>query len=291
MSWFRLVFFATVAAALAAWLARSPEGGTCLECVLVTQEAGMEERGEHTLKVVTLNTWGLWLASKKRWRRMDCLGQYLSKTAAVGGALLQQHGSAAARYWEGLWAGCSRPRPPASRLPTGRSHTKQASPPIAGVQDVVVLQEVWVRDDVALLREHAARGPLRHAAHFQGGAIGAGLVVLSRHPILEVGPQAGVRPAAVCGRCPVLKANLMQERAGGCARGVRGRGCVWCAQHLLPAAQLLLALIAAGGVPPVCGKGRSSPRPQWGLLRRSVVAAWRPGACAAAAPLAEAPGT
>lgn len=211
MSWSRLVFFATVVAALAAWLARSPEGGTSLECVLVTQEAGMEERGVNTLKVVTLNTWGLWLASKKRRRRMDCLAQYLSKTAAVGGALLQQHGSAAATYWAGLWAGCSLPCPPASRLPAGRSHTKQPPPPIAGVQDVVVLQEVWVHDDVALLREHAARGPLRHAAHFQGGAIGAGLVVLSRHPILEVGPQAGDGPAAVCGRCPVFELACIWE--------------------------------------------------------------------------------
>lgn len=48
------------------------------------------------------------------------------------------------------------------------------------------LQEVWVHSDAALLRAEAAKGALQHAVHFQGGAIGAGLLVLSRHPILEV---------------------------------------------------------------------------------------------------------
>lgn len=41
-----------------------------------------------------------------------------------------------------------------------------------------------------LLREQAALGTLQYAVHFQGGAIGSGLMVLSRHPILEVGPAA-----------------------------------------------------------------------------------------------------
>ena len=52
---------------------------------------------------------------------------------------------------------------------------------------MVFLQEVWVRTDAQLLTEAAAQGGLMHAAHFQGGAIGSGLLVLSRHPILEVG--------------------------------------------------------------------------------------------------------
>ncbi|GAB4818425.1 hypothetical protein N2152v2_005471 [Parachlorella kessleri] len=87
------------------------------------------------LEVLTLNTWGLWLVSKRRQQRFQLLAQQLRKTSA----------------------------------------------------DVVFLQEVWVRADAQLLTEQAALGVLQHAAHFQGGAIGSGLLVLSRHPILEVG--------------------------------------------------------------------------------------------------------
>lgn len=38
------------------------------------------------LKVETLNTWGLWLVSKKRRQRMLCLAQHLKQSDAVGAA-------------------------------------------------------------------------------------------------------------------------------------------------------------------------------------------------------------
>ena len=49
--------------------------------------------------------------------------------------------------------------------------------------DVVLLQEVWVRADAELLQRSAAAGQLPHAFAFRGGALGPGLLLLSRHPI------------------------------------------------------------------------------------------------------------
>jgi sphingomyelin phosphodiesterase 2 len=50
---------------------------------------------------------------------------------------------------------------------------------------VVLLQEVWVDDDAQLLIRAARGAGLIHATHFRSGIFGAGLVTLSRHPILR----------------------------------------------------------------------------------------------------------
>lgn len=52
--------------------------------------------------------------------------------------------------------------------------------------DVVALQEVWVAADAALLRQAAAEGALPHSHLFSSGAIGSGLLLLSRWPITAV---------------------------------------------------------------------------------------------------------
>jgi hypothetical protein len=39
------------------------------------------------LEVLTLNTWGLWLVSKKRWRRMQHLARALAASSAVSGQI------------------------------------------------------------------------------------------------------------------------------------------------------------------------------------------------------------
>ena len=48
------------------------------------------------------------------------------------------------------------------------------------VQDVVLLQEVWVSADAEHLKACARRAGLRHSMHFQSGVFGSGLVTLSR---------------------------------------------------------------------------------------------------------------
>ena len=53
-------------------------------------------------------------------------------------------------------------------------------------QDVVLLQEVFVRADVSLLIAAAAKGKLVHAHFFNGGMLHGELLMLSSHPILAV---------------------------------------------------------------------------------------------------------
>ncbi|KAL4444071.1 hypothetical protein ABPG75_011808 [Micractinium tetrahymenae] len=52
--------------------------------------------------------------------------------------------------------------------------------------DVVLLQECWVEADVEALRQAGAEGRLPHSHHYSSGAIGSGLLLLSRFPIAEV---------------------------------------------------------------------------------------------------------
>jgi sphingomyelin phosphodiesterase 2 len=48
------------------------------------------------------------------------------------------------------------------------------------LQDVVLLQEVWVDSDVEMLVAYARTAGLEHAIHFKAGMFGSGLVTLSR---------------------------------------------------------------------------------------------------------------
>ncbi len=45
---------------------------------------------------------------------------------------------------------------------------------------------MWVLRDVQLVTRAAAEGGLAHSFHYQSGAIGSGLLLLSRHPIVDV---------------------------------------------------------------------------------------------------------
>jgi sphingomyelin phosphodiesterase 2 len=51
--------------------------------------------------------------------------------------------------------------------------------------DVLMLQEVWVAADVELLRQAGAEGGLPHSFQFLSGAVGSGLLLLSRFRIVQ----------------------------------------------------------------------------------------------------------
>lgn len=57
--------------------------------------------------------------------------------------------------------------------------------PCGSLQDVVLLQEVWVEQDAKLLLECGKAGGLVHGMHFKTGMLGSGLVTMSRFPIQE----------------------------------------------------------------------------------------------------------
>lgn len=67
----------------------------------------------------------------------------------------------------------------------------------------MLLQEVWVDADAIMLIRAARRAGLVHATHFRSGVFGAGLVTLSRWPIVRHAfwkyAASGFASALACG--------------------------------------------------------------------------------------------
>eukprot|EP00878_Enallax_costatus_P034654 GHUV01038440.1.p2 GENE.GHUV01038440.1~~GHUV01038440.1.p2 ORF type:complete len:122 (+),score=40.74 GHUV01038440.1:259-624(+) len=82
-------------------------------------------------------------------------------------------------------------------------------------EDVVLLQEVWVDADAQALIKAGKAAGLLHCTHFRSGMFGAGLVTLSRHPIIRHQfwryAAAGFASSVTCGDYYAGKGAL-QER-------------------------------------------------------------------------------
>lgn len=74
-------------------------------------------------------------------------------------------------------------------------HTTQQHPqnhPSLPTTGAHLSKQVWVLADVERLRQAGAEGgALPHSFHYQSGALGSGLLLLSRYPIAEVGACQG----------------------------------------------------------------------------------------------------
>jgi len=55
----------------------------------------------------------------------------------------------------------------------------------SGKYDVIGLQEIWSRDDWMLVSGLARDGGLKFSTYYPSGAIGSGLGIISRYPILD----------------------------------------------------------------------------------------------------------
>ncbi|GLI59624.1 hypothetical protein VaNZ11_001490, partial [Volvox africanus] len=80
--------------------------------------------------------------------------------------------------------------------------------------DVVLLQEVWTDEYVTLLKDAAAEAGLVHATTFDGGVLGAGLLLLSRFTFTDV----AFRPYSVRGEAGALQGEAMAGKGIGYAR-------------------------------------------------------------------------
>ncbi|KAH9814293.1 Endonuclease/exonuclease/phosphatase [Melampsora americana] len=72
--------------------------------------------------------------------------------------------------------------------PHSRSHSNSTKILIddkTGTYDVVALQELWVYHDFLVIRDRAKEGGLVYSKWFHSAALGAGLAILSRYPIVE----------------------------------------------------------------------------------------------------------
>jgi len=103
-------------------------------------------------RIVSLNVWGLWIVAKQRKERIQAIGDWLTSTSRPNSISSD--------------AGLANKDPSAS-------------------YDVVCLQELWVRSDAEYLRHRAKESGLQYSRYFSSGALGSGLMILSRRPILS----------------------------------------------------------------------------------------------------------
>ncbi|EFJ41576.1 hypothetical protein VOLCADRAFT_107631 [Volvox carteri f. nagariensis] len=94
--------------------------------------------------------------------------------------------------------------------------------------DVVLLQEVWSEEYVALLADAAAAAGLAHVTTFDGGMLGAGLMVMSRFPIIDV----VFHPYSVRGEPGALQGEAMAGKGIGYARVQLPHGSGSTAAHI-----------------------------------------------------------
>ncbi|GAA6009355.1 hypothetical protein JCM11491_004288 [Sporobolomyces phaffii] len=114
----------------------------------------MLESTEPTLKVLSLNCWGLWLVANKRRQRLEAIADWIANSAG-----------------------------PAPSRASYHSDSSEPGPGPALGYDVIALQELWVHSDFTLVADRAKAAGLVHSKFFFSGAIGSGLAILSRHPI------------------------------------------------------------------------------------------------------------
>ncbi|KAG2431750.1 hypothetical protein HXX76_009246 [Chlamydomonas incerta] len=86
--------------------------------------------------------------------------------------------------------------------------------------DIVFLQEVWTPEYVRLLSDAGAEAGLTHSTTFDGGVFGAGLLLLSRHPITDL----AFRTYSVKGEPGALEGEAMAGKGIGYARVVLPTG-------------------------------------------------------------------
>ncbi|GAA5878786.1 hypothetical protein JCM3774_005071 [Rhodotorula dairenensis] len=109
------------------------------------------------LRVLSLNCWGLWLLADKRRQRIAAIADWIANSASHQ-ARTSLHSASSA---------------------------DQLDPDGGRGFDVIALQEVWVRADFDLIADRAKEAGMPHSRFFYSGAIGSGLGLISRHPIVS----------------------------------------------------------------------------------------------------------
>ncbi|GAA96490.1 hypothetical protein E5Q_03158 [Mixia osmundae IAM 14324] len=117
-----------------------------------------------SLRILTLNIWGLKFVSKDRQARVRAIGDILAASGpSTSGSNDSRSSTGSAKSTDALQSVSAR----------------------SSGYDLVCLQEVWVRADGEHLKLRARESGLIYSRFFYSGALGSGLLMLSRHPIVE----------------------------------------------------------------------------------------------------------
>ncbi|EGU13525.1 Inositol phosphophingolipids phospholipase C [Rhodotorula toruloides ATCC 204091] len=119
----------------------------------------MQGQSQKRLRVLSLNCWGLWLVADKRRQRIEAIADWIAHSSSP----LAASSYSSERHAGGI----------------------EEQGEVGEGYDVVALQELWVRSDYEHVAERAKEAGLVHSRFFYSGAIGSGLAILSRHPIVS----------------------------------------------------------------------------------------------------------
>ncbi|GAA5967497.1 hypothetical protein JCM11641_000567 [Rhodosporidiobolus odoratus] len=111
----------------------------------------MQSGNDKRLKVLSLNCWGLWLVADKRKQRLQAIADWIANSSS----------------------------------PSTSTDAHLEDGHHSGGYDAIALQEIWVRSDYEHVAVRAKQAGLVHSRFFYSGAIGSGLAILSRHPIIS----------------------------------------------------------------------------------------------------------
>ncbi|MBW0499645.1 hypothetical protein O181_039360 [Austropuccinia psidii MF-1] len=119
------------------------------------------------LKFLTLNCWGLKFVSSHRLQRIHAIADYLAASSPKDSNDLIR---------------------PFSDLNNNQSDLNSNKPiiePSHSSYDIVALQELWVYHDFLVIRDRAKESGLIYSKWFHSAALGSGLAILSRYPIVS----------------------------------------------------------------------------------------------------------
>ncbi|OAV99374.1 hypothetical protein PTTG_04558 [Puccinia triticina 1-1 BBBD Race 1] len=143
------------------------------------------------VKLLTLNCWGLKFVSAHRQERIHAIADFLACSSSLHSRSCSTN---SLEPFSDLGNTNPSAKTPAagSELPNNKSSgTAQASNEASAFGsgsksfDIVALQELWVYHDFLVIRDRAKEGGFKYSKWFHSAALGSGLAILSRFPIVS----------------------------------------------------------------------------------------------------------
>lgn len=142
------------------------------------------------LTFLTLNCWGLKYVSSHRVERIHAIADFLASSSTTHSRNTSINSLEA---FSDLQPNSQSVSPIIHQNQNQTNHrnrsnsnsTKILIDDKTGKYDVVALQELWVYHDFLVIRDRAKEGGLIYSKWFHSAALGAGLAILSRYPIIE----------------------------------------------------------------------------------------------------------
>ncbi|KAA1066375.1 phospholipase C type enzyme [Puccinia graminis f. sp. tritici] len=140
------------------------------------------------VKFLTLNCWGLKFVSAHRQERIHAIADFLACSSSLHSRSCSTNSlepfSDLAHSSTKIPAGPEIPNKHSSASPQPTNETTSFGSSSKSF-DIVALQELWVYHDFLVIRDRAKEGGFKYSKWFHSAALGSGLAILSRFPIIS----------------------------------------------------------------------------------------------------------